>query len=45
VIISEAGGCFTDWCGAPGFEGGSGLATNGRIHDALLRLLGSSPGR
>ncbi|MGD0982599.1 MAG: inositol monophosphatase family protein [Acidimicrobiales bacterium] len=45
VIISEAGGRFTDWSGAPGFEGGSGLATNGRIHDALLKLLGSSPGR
>ena len=43
VIISEAGGCFTDWSGEPGFEGGSGLATNGRIHDALLRLL--APGR
>lgn len=42
VIISEAGGRFTDWSGAPGFEGGSGLATNGRIHEALLKLLGSS---
>ncbi|MGA2803221.1 MAG: inositol monophosphatase family protein [Acidimicrobiales bacterium] len=45
VIISEAGGRFTDWSGAPGFEGGSGLATNGYIHEALLKLLGSSPGR
>ena len=45
VIISEAGGRFTDWRGEPGYEGGSGLATNGRIHDALLRLLGSAPGR
>ncbi|MGD0874275.1 MAG: inositol monophosphatase family protein [Acidimicrobiales bacterium] len=44
VIISEAGGCFTDWQGAPGFDGGSGLATNGRIHSALLRLLGPQPG-
>ncbi|MGO9964734.1 MAG: inositol monophosphatase family protein [Acidimicrobiales bacterium] len=45
VIISEAGGRFTDWSGAPGFQGGSGLASNGHIHEALLKLLDSSPGR
>jgi|GEM_PF-1552890 len=39
VIISEAGGRFTDLGGAPGPDGGSGVASNGRIHDALLRLL------
>jgi histidinol phosphatase-like enzyme (inositol monophosphatase family) len=42
VIISEAGGRFTDWRGAPGHYGGSGLATNGRIHEALLGLLGAA---
>ncbi len=45
VIISEAGGRFTDWRGVPGYEGGSGLASNGRIHDELLKLLASSPRR
>jgi histidinol-phosphatase len=39
VILSEAGGRFTDLNGAPRIDGGSGLATNGRIHDELLKLL------
>jgi len=28
VVIEESGGVFTDWHGAAGFTGGSGLATN-----------------
>ena len=39
VILSEAGGRFTDLAGAPGADGGSGLATNGHLHDELLALL------
>jgi histidinol phosphatase-like enzyme (inositol monophosphatase family) len=39
VIIGEAGGRFTDLAGEDTFEGGSGLATNGRIHDDLRALL------
>ena len=39
VIISEAGGRFTDLTGAAGPAGGNGLATNGHIHDALLDVL------
>jgi histidinol-phosphatase len=39
VIIGEAGGRFTDLTGVEGFEGGSGIATNGRIHDELLAVL------
>ena len=39
VIISEAGDRFTDLRGVPGPGGGSGVASNGRIHDALLKLL------
>jgi len=42
VIIEEAGGRFTDLSGAPGAGGGDGIATNGRIHGALLELLGRS---
>ena len=39
VILAEAGGRFTDLDGAPTPGGGSGLATNGRIHDELLAVL------
>ena len=42
VIVSEAGGRFTDLRGKPGFDGGSSLASNGLIHDALLRVLAGS---
>lgn len=39
VILSEAGGRFSDGAGRPGPDGGSGLATNGRFHEELLELL------
>lgn len=42
VIIPEAGGTFTDLngqSGVAGVHGGSGLATNGRIHDELLTVV------
>ena len=39
VILSEAGGRFTDLKGVPRHDGGSGLATNGQLHEAFLRLL------
>jgi histidinol-phosphatase len=38
VIVEEAGGRFTDLAGAPGFSGGSALATNGLLHDEVLAL-------
>ena len=40
VIVEEAGGRFTDLAGSPTPEGGSALATNGLLHDEVLRLLG-----
>ena len=40
VILAEAGGRFSDWSGRLDPAGGSGLATNGAIHDAVLALLG-----
>jgi histidinol-phosphatase len=43
VILAEAGGRFTNLAGRPGADGGSGLATNGRLHDAALTLLGRRP--
>lgn len=41
VILAEAGGRFTDLSGAERIDGGSGVATNGHLHDELLALLGS----
>lgn len=40
ILIREAGGRFTSIDGAPGAHGGSALATNGLLHDAVLTRLG-----
>ncbi len=40
VIIEEAGGCQTDLSGARDPGGGSGVATNGLLHEATLAVLG-----
>jgi histidinol-phosphatase len=42
VIVEEAGGTFTDLTGARTPDGGSGLATNGLLHDAALAIVGRS---
>ena len=39
VILAEAGGRFSDLTGATTIEGGTGMASNGRVHDELLELL------
>jgi histidinol phosphatase-like enzyme (inositol monophosphatase family) len=39
VIISEAGGRFSDLNGAWRADGGNGLATNGVLHDQLLEIV------
>lgn len=39
VILAEAGGRFTALDGGDGPGSGSGLASNGHVHDALLALL------
>ncbi len=39
VVVGEAGGTFTDWQGIHTIDGGDGLATNGSVHNDLLRLL------
>jgi histidinol-phosphatase len=41
VIVEEAGGRFTDLSGVNRADGGSGLATNGRLHDQILRAIGA----
>jgi histidinol-phosphatase len=38
-IVEEAGGRFTSITGEPGPQHGSALATNGRLHDAVLAAL------
>ncbi|MGI8993667.1 MAG: histidinol-phosphatase [Nocardioidaceae bacterium] len=43
VIVSEAGGRFTDLTGTPGPAGANALATNGRLHDQALALIGELP--
>ena len=40
VILGEAGGRFTDFSGVADVASGTGVATNGRVHDELLALLG-----
>ncbi|MEN4397580.1 histidinol-phosphatase [Mycolicibacterium senegalense] len=39
ILIREAGGTFTSIDGAPGAHGGSALATNGLLHEAVLARL------
>jgi histidinol phosphatase-like enzyme (inositol monophosphatase family) len=39
VILAEAGGRFSDWSGADRIDGGTGLATNGPLHEEIRRLL------
>lgn len=39
VIVTEAGGRFTDLSGRPGPHGGSALTTNGHLHEAALEFL------
>jgi histidinol-phosphatase len=38
-IIEEAGGQFTDWKGEATIHHGEGIATNGLVHEEVLRLL------
>jgi histidinol-phosphatase len=40
VIVEEAGGRFTDLHGVRRADGGSGIATNGLLHEAALEIIG-----
>lgn len=40
VIVEESGGRFSDLRGEPRIDGGSGVSTNGLLHDEVLALLG-----
>jgi histidinol-phosphatase len=39
VLVTEAGGTFTDLYGRPGFDHGTALATNGLLHASALEIL------
>jgi histidinol-phosphatase len=39
IIIEEAGGRFTDFDGAPTIYNRTAVATNGRVHDEVLKIL------
>jgi histidinol-phosphatase len=39
LIVTEAGGRFTDLGGAARFDGGSGISSNGKLHDVALTQL------
>ncbi len=39
VIVEEAGGRFSDLAGAPRIDGGSGVTSNGLLHDEVLAAL------
>jgi histidinol-phosphatase len=42
LVLAEAGGRFTDLTGVERYDGGSGLATNGTLHDEVLALLATT---
>jgi histidinol-phosphatase len=39
ILVEEAGGRFTDFAGTPTVETGNAVATNGPLHDHVLRAL------
>ena len=39
IVVTEAGGRFTDLDGIPGPRGANAVATNGRLHDLVLEQL------
>ena len=43
VIVTEAGGRFSDLAGEARADGGSAVSTNGLLHDAVLAALASVP--
>ena len=44
IIVEEAGGRFSDFSGQPTVFGGSAIASNGVVHDAVRELIGPTPG-
>ena len=40
ILVEEAGGRFTDFEGTPSLDSGRAVATNGRLHGHVLKVLG-----
>lgn len=40
-LLEEAGGTFTDWNGVRTIDGGNSIATNGRLFDEVMSLIGN----
>jgi histidinol-phosphatase len=41
ILVEEAGGRFTDFAGVPTIYSGNAVVSNGRVHNAVLELLGA----
>ena len=41
ILVEEAGGRFSDFTGATTIYSGNAIVSNGRVHDAVLTLLGA----
>ena len=39
IIVTEAGGCFSDFAGTPSIYTGSAVISNGRVHHEVLNIL------
>jgi histidinol-phosphatase len=39
IIVTEAGGRFSDFAGSPSIYAGSAVISNGRVHDEVLKML------
>lgn len=39
IVVTEAGGHFSDWTGRTTIDAGDGVASNGLVHDAVLAAL------
>jgi histidinol phosphatase-like enzyme (inositol monophosphatase family) len=44
VVVTEAGGRFSDWQGRDRIDSGDGIATNTLVHDAAIALLAGEAG-
>lgn len=42
-ILEEAGGTFTDWCGAPTIHNQEGIGTNGHVLEEILAITRKAP--
>ncbi|NOT54284.1 MAG: inositol phosphatase, partial [Deltaproteobacteria bacterium] len=39
ILVTEAGGRFSDFAGSPSIYTGNAVISNGRVHDAVVNIL------